>query len=363
MATVDKDWRSNFTNEKEGWHMYFSHLMLCDRREGLSSQERYEQQLAEVRLLEELPYWCCWFAEHHFAGYALMPDCLLMAAAAARETRRIRLGAGVVVLPFQHHPIRVAEQVAMVDCLSNGRLELGFGRGYQPHEFTGFGVRLEDSQERFEQTLRVITTALDLLDDFTYETPLFKGEHVSIWPRPVQRPIPYWGAAISDASFLRYGTLGWPILTFPANQPPEVIKAQLDTYRRAYHEYGHDPAHMRIGLTLFTYVAEDANEAHETFERGMAHYFGFLHSITANAEAAQHQVYNSIPTTARLSGSPAQVVTRLHELTDYFGVTDIINITQFRGYLAHEQVLRSIWLFAEQVMPTFQPITTSDAAG
>ena len=160
--------------------MYYSHLMLCDRREGLSSQERYEQQLEEVRLLEELGYWCCWFAEHHFAGYALMPDCLLMAAAAARETTRIRLGAGVVVLPFQHHPIRVVEQAAMVDCLSHGRLELGFGRGYQPHEFTGFGITLEEGHDRFEQALRVIVQALDQLDDFTYDSPLFKGERITI---------------------------------------------------------------------------------------------------------------------------------------------------------------------------------------
>ena len=109
--------------------MHFSHLVLCDRREGQSSQERYEQQLAEVRLMDQLGYWACWFAEHHFAGYALVPDCLLMAAAAARETRRIRLGTGVVVLPFQHHPIRVVEQAAMVDCLSGGRLELGSGVG------------------------------------------------------------------------------------------------------------------------------------------------------------------------------------------------------------------------------------------
>ena len=160
--------------------MYYSHLMLCDRREGLSSQERYEQQLEEVRLMEELGYWCCWFAEHHFAGYALMPDCLLMAAAAARETTRIRLGAGVVVLPFQHHPIRVVEQAAMVDCLSHGRLELGFGRGYQPHEFTGFGITLEEGHDRFEQGLRVIVQALDQLDDFTYDSPLFKGERITI---------------------------------------------------------------------------------------------------------------------------------------------------------------------------------------
>jgi alkanesulfonate monooxygenase SsuD/methylene tetrahydromethanopterin reductase-like flavin-dependent oxidoreductase (luciferase family) len=339
--------------------VYFSHLMLCDRREGLSSQERYEQLIEEVRLLEELGYWCCWFAEHHFAGYALMPDCLLMAAAAARETSRIRLGAGVVVLPFQHHPIRVAEQAAMVDCLSHGRLELGFGRGYQPHEFAGFGLTLEEGHDRFDQALHVVVKALEQPDDLTYDTPLFRGKHVTIWPRPVQRPIPRWGAAISDASFLRYGQLGWPILTFPANQPPELLKAQIDSYRRVYREAGHDPNRMRIGLTMFTYVAEDADEAHATFERGMAHYFGFLHRITTEAEAVQHDVYESLPTTARLSGSPAQVVQRLRELIDDFGITDIVNVTQFRGYLTHEQVLGSIRLFAEQVMPAFQPVTVS----
>ena len=235
-----------------------------------------------------------------------------MAAAAARETKRIRLGAGVVVLPFQHHPIRVAEQAAMVDCLSHGRLELGFGRGYQPHEFTGFGVTLEESQDRFEQALGVVTQALDQDDDLTYATPLFKGEHVTIWPRPVQRPIPYWGAAISEASFTRYGQLGWPILTFPANQPPELLKAQLDTYRRVYRECGHDPARMRIAPTMFTYVAEDADEAHATFERGMAHYFGFLHRITTDAEVVQHHVYDSIPTTARLSGRRCRTAAPRH---------------------------------------------------
>jgi alkanesulfonate monooxygenase SsuD/methylene tetrahydromethanopterin reductase-like flavin-dependent oxidoreductase (luciferase family) len=116
---------------------------------------------------------------------------------------------------------------------------------------------------------------------------------------------------------------------------------------------------MRIGLTMFTYVAEDADEAHATFERGMAHYFGFLHRITTEAEAVQHDVYESLPTTARLSGSPAQVVQRLREVVDYFDVTDIVNVTQFRGYLTHEQVLSSIRLFAERVLPVFQPAIPS----
>src|SRR4029434_4087937 len=132
--------------------------------------------------------------------------------------------------------------------------------------------------------------------------------------------------------------------------------------RRVYRECGHDPARMRIALTMFTYVAEDADEAHATFERGMAHYFGFLHRITTDAEVVQHHVYDSIPTTARLSGSPEQVIARLRTLIDDFGVSDIVNITQFRGYLTHEQIVRSIRLFAEQVMPVFPLTTTLTAA-
>lgn len=334
---------------------YFSQLVLCDRREGQSSQERYEQQLAEVRLMDQLGYWACWFAEHHFAGYALVPDCLMMAAAAARETRRIRLGAGVVVLPFQHHPIRVVEQAAMVDCLSGGRLELGLGRGYQPHEFLGFGVKLEESQARFDQSLGVVRQALAQLDGLSYSTPLFQGHGASIWPKPVQNPIPCWGASISEASFARYGALGWPILTFPANQKPEVLRSQIDTYRRVYREHGHDPARMRVALTMFCYLAESGAEANETFERGMEKYFGFLDSITVNAEKQQHSLYDRIPTLARLSGSPEDAVKRLRELIDYFDVTDFLNMSQFAGYLSHEQISRSMRLFAERVMPHFQP--------
>ena len=115
--------------------------------------------MEEVRLIDCLGYGSIWFAEHHFDGYAFIPDAL-MACAAARETQRIRLGAGVVVLPF-HHPVRVAEQAAMVDYLSHGRLLLGIGRGYQPHEFTGFGQHLGESEERYEQGLEVLLRALN----------------------------------------------------------------------------------------------------------------------------------------------------------------------------------------------------------
>src|SRR5438034_5796787 len=155
--------------------VYFSHLMLCDRRQGISSQQRYEQQIEEARLLDALGFHAAWFAEHHFAGYALVPSTMPMLAAVARETRRLRLGAGVVVLPF-HHPLRVAEEAAMVDCLSAGRLDLGVGRGYQPHEFDGWGQTLEESPRRYAEALEIVVRALSEPDGAgDYQTSLFHG--------------------------------------------------------------------------------------------------------------------------------------------------------------------------------------------
>lgn len=331
--------------------MRFGQLMLCDRREGVSSQTRYEQLMEEVRLLDRLGYWSVWFAEHHFDGYALIPDTFVWCAAAARETKRILLGTGVVVLPFQH-PVRVAEQAAMVDCLSGGRLLLGVGRGYQPHEFKGFGQTLEDSQARYDQALPVILRGL-AESGLSYNSgEYWQGEQVTAWPKPVQTPIPMWGAAISEASFQRFGKLGWPILTFPSSTPPEKLKTQFDLYRSTFLEHGHPPENLRIAATMFTYVSDDADEANQTFERAIGGYFEHLDTLTRNAES-QQRLYDRLPITARLSGDPAEVIDRLESVRSYLGITDVLNVTHFAGGLTHEQTLRSMELFGSRVMPFF----------
>ena len=331
--------------------MQFGHLMLCDQRQGISSQVRYEQLMEEVRLMDSLGYGSVWFAEHHFDGYALIPDALMACAAAARETQHIRLGAGVVVLPF-HHPVRVAEQAAMVDCLSHGRLLLGIGRGYQPHEFTGFGQRLDESRERYDQAVGVLLRALNE-SGFSYDSGgLWQGERVTAWPKPVQCPVPIWGAALSEASFVRFGKLGWPILSFPSSTAPEKLKRQFDLYRATYLQHGHPLEHMRIAATMFTYVSQNAEEAHQTFEHAMGTYFSHLDALTRSAEAEQ-RLYDGLPTTARLSGDPAQVIESLRAIRDDLGITDVINVTHFAGSLSHEQTLNSITLFAHEVIPAF----------
>lgn len=331
--------------------MRFGHVMLCDRREGVSSQARYEQLMEEVRLLDQLGYWSVWFTEHHFDGYALIPDTFVWCAAAARETRQILLGTGVVILPFQH-PVRVAEQAAMVDCLSGGRLLLGVGRGFQPHEFAGFGQTLEDSQARYDQALPVVLRGLEE-SGWSYDSGgYWKGEQVTAWPKPVQTPIPIWGAAISEASFQRFGKLGWPILTFPSSTLPEKLKSQFDLYRSTFLDHGHPPENLRISASMFTYVSDDADEANQTFERAMGDYFEHLDSLTRTAES-QQRLYDRLPTTARLSGDPAQVIDSLEKTRRYLGITDVLNVTHFAGGLTHEQTLRSMELFASRVIPSF----------
>ena len=114
---------------------------------------------------------------------------------------------------------------------------------------------------------------------------------------------------------------------------------------------------MRIAATMFTYLDEDRQEANRTFERAMGRYFGHLDNLTRSAESEQ-RLYDRLPTTARLSGDPSQVVADLRKVQDYLGITDVLNVTHFAGELTHQQTLRSIELFAREVMPAFPAVNS-----
>ena len=149
--------------------MRFSTQNLLSLREGQSHAQVYANTLDECRLAEELGFHTVWLAEHHFSPYGIAPSLPVLAAAVARETRRVRIGTAVVVAPFAH-PIRIAEEWAMVDILSEGRLDFGIGRGYQPAEFRGLGISMEKTRERFDESLELIRRA------WTEERCTFEGE-------------------------------------------------------------------------------------------------------------------------------------------------------------------------------------------
>jgi alkanesulfonate monooxygenase SsuD/methylene tetrahydromethanopterin reductase-like flavin-dependent oxidoreductase (luciferase family) len=145
----------------------FGQFFLLEQFTGRTESEVYRDSLEQIQVADELGYHTAWLAEHRFSPYGIMPDTLLFGAAVAATTTRIRIGTAVVVLPF-HHPILIAEQTAMLDVLSNGRFDFGVGRGYQAQEFRSFNIDMDESRERFEETLNIIQ-GLWATDNFSYQ--------------------------------------------------------------------------------------------------------------------------------------------------------------------------------------------------
>ena len=134
--------------------MRFGLFFLLERPENGNDLEIYKNSMEQIRVADELGYDYVWLAEHRFTRYGVAPDVLVLGAWAAAATKRLRIGTAVIVLPF-HNPILLAEQVAMVDCLSAGRYDFGTGRGYQAGEYRGLGIPMEESRTRYEEVMDI----------------------------------------------------------------------------------------------------------------------------------------------------------------------------------------------------------------
>jgi alkanesulfonate monooxygenase SsuD/methylene tetrahydromethanopterin reductase-like flavin-dependent oxidoreductase (luciferase family) len=187
---------------------------LFENPAGRTERDIVHEQLTLMRAAETYGFDSVWPAEHHFTEYGYCASPALSLAALALETRRVRLGTGVVVLPL-NHPLRVAEDFALLDLMSDGRVDLGVGRGYQPLEFTRYGVDQTRTREMFHEAVEVIRRA------WTEETVTFHGAHyrfegVPVRPRPLQRPHPpIWmaGGVLRGADRYR------PVLSGPRRGP------------------------------------------------------------------------------------------------------------------------------------------------
>ncbi|MEV4090036.1 LLM class flavin-dependent oxidoreductase, partial [Nonomuraea fuscirosea] len=205
--------------------MKFSTFHLFHRFDGQSFKDVYDYHLELIELAEELGFDGVRLAEHHFRDYGVVPNLFTMLAHAAARTTDLRLGTGIVVLPL-HDPVHVAEEAALVDVLSGGRLELGIGRGYQSFEFEGFGIDLAEARDRFNEALEVIV-GLWTQDSYQHEGKFYKtGAEVSLVPRPLQSPHPALHvAAVSPETVTMYAERGLPILADPAAPFRKVVKA------------------------------------------------------------------------------------------------------------------------------------------
>src|SRR5512132_449854 len=168
--------------------MRFGTFFFFQAAPGLTHEEVVHRELEQMEWTEELGFDQIWLTEHHFIDYGLSVDPAALASAAASRTRRIRIGLAAAILPF-HHPLRLAEQMALVDIISGGRLDVGVGRGNRPAEFRGFRVPQEQSRDRFDEAVEIMQRAWTE-ERFSYDGRFFQVPELSVIPKPVQKPHP-----------------------------------------------------------------------------------------------------------------------------------------------------------------------------
>ncbi len=332
--------------------------------EGKSNSQLLGEVVEQAIAAEELGFDRIWLAEHHFSRYGILGSPLVFAAAIAQATKRIRIGTAVLVLPF-YHPLRLAEECALVDVLSGGRLDIGYGRGYQPKEFAGFGANPAESREVTEETIAIMKLA------WTRERFSFKGKHfdindVEVHPRPLQQPHPpLFMAASSPESFEKAGREGLRILTAPSFTPLNRVTELFEIYVAALAQAGHSSEEFERPILLQTYIGENEQDALATPEPYAMWYQRMLGKLVPGADGKLPAGYESW---SKISENIARVtydevrehgavfetseaaIVKLRRIQDAAGITEFIAWFNFGG-IRHEQVLGSMERFAKNVIP------------
>jgi len=351
----------------------FSLSQIPDQTERVAA---FDADLKQFELAEELGYDTVWIAEHLFSTYGVVTSTQVYAAAIAQRTKRVRIGMAVVVIPF-NHPLRTASDFALVDILSHGRLDFGAGRAYQPHEFKGLGVPMEESREMFNEGLDVVVKAWTQ-DKITHKGKFWTiSDPVEVLPKPVQKPHPpIYQATISPESFEQAAEHGWNLqfaAPFTYRTYREAWMDQLEAHCRRYEglcqERGRDPkAAQRMMLVPF-FVHEDAKRAKEIYK---PHVEWFYEKVSANQLAGAPAPVKGYELTmvegkktremgylafdkldqygALVADSPEGCIAKLREMKQRFGITEFVLWFSIGG-MDPAECERAMRLTRERVMP------------
>ncbi|MET7550928.1 LLM class flavin-dependent oxidoreductase [Streptomyces sp. NPDC005500] len=366
---------------KFGWFVYF-------QERGIPTADMYNEYLQEIQLADRLGYDEVWLAEHHFSHYATLPSPNTLLAAIAALTSRIRLGNMVTVLPL-YNPLRLAEEIGMIDQLSNGRFNLGIGSGVAPEEFTRYHMPMSEAKPRFNEALQVLLTSFTQ-DRFDFDGQFYHYRDVELVPKPVQQPYPPLCQAVFSGDSTRWcAERNIPIAriyeTFDdAREKAALYRALAPGYTRPPTPQSGSPSFIdsypgQPSVRFFrpVYVAETTEQAMaEAIPEFYRHFVRF-----AGADREPHQE----PTPDRwrylvgralkqlgphdfeqldaedivIFGDPQRVREKIERLHREAGMDHFVGIFAF-GNLSHERVSRSLELFAEHVM---QPLTPASGMG
>jgi alkanesulfonate monooxygenase SsuD/methylene tetrahydromethanopterin reductase-like flavin-dependent oxidoreductase (luciferase family) len=340
---------------------------------GHDHAEIIRRELEQMEWAEELGFDEVWLTEHHFIDYGLSVDPAALAAAAASRTRRVRIGLAAAILPF-HHPLRLAEQLALVDILAGGRLDVGVGRGNRPAEFAGYRVPQEESRERFDEAVEVMRRAWTE-ERFSHAGRFFRFDDVRVIPKPVQTPHPpLYQVCVSKDGIENTALRGWPMLNSVLYGPVDQLATNRDVYVDTLRKAGRTEAEIaallgRWGVSRQIYVAdtdaralEQARPYEEWYQASFRRFViperiedahpSLQPGFRAMAERLSRVTWDGLVRETLAFGSPdtvARHVARMREM----GVGQILCWMNFGG-LPQASIRRSMELFAREVMPRFR---------
>ncbi|WP_458413493.1 LLM class flavin-dependent oxidoreductase [Schinkia sp. CFF1] len=329
-------------------------------------ERAYGEMLEQIQYGEELGFESVWLAEHHFSAYGTMPSPQVAAAAISQITEKMDIGLGVSILNFDN-PVRIAEDYAMVDQLSKGRLKFGAGRGYQPSEAKGLNISLERTRERYWEYVEIIQ-GLWNNDTFSYNGEFYQFENLRLVPKPVQKRIPFYHACISPESFDLVVEKGCSeFMVTPTLMVMDDVLAYTKRTRERLLQKGINPSiHMNLQMN----IADSTDQAIKNVETEMKRYFEMVLKLIPGAKGTQAPAtYERFAEVASEFDGPLNVgalndsgvalladskeaVTRL-EAVENAGVTSMS--CWFRmGDMEHRKVMKAMKRFADEVMPYFK---------
>jgi alkanesulfonate monooxygenase SsuD/methylene tetrahydromethanopterin reductase-like flavin-dependent oxidoreductase (luciferase family) len=337
--------------------------------------EQYESYLNQLTSAESLGFDIIGVNEHHQTAYGMMPAPNLIASALIQRTKKIRIAILGRALPLTNNPMFIAEELAMLDTLSRGRIIAGFVRGIGT-EYHATGINPAHSHERFQEAHDLIVAAWTKPGPFAFEGEHYNFRYVNLWPRPYQRPRPpIWIPSQGSSETVRWAAAPerkYPFLvTFSAF---DLVKRYLNTYADQARQFGYEPSGSQLGWAVPVYVADTDEQAKQEAGSAIESLFnqflpnpwemllppGYMSLSSMKATMKARRSLGSRPRTqtaadlissgTALIGSPKTVVEKIKRMQDETGFDNLVSMLQF-GTLSDELTNRNMQMFASEVMP------------
>ena len=348
--------------------MEFGSFVEFHRREGGSFADAFQESFEHIDMAESLGLDGVWLSEAHFNPVrSVLSSPHSIAAAIAGRTTRLKIGTAVSIIPLGN-PLRMAEETATIDQISQGRFEFGVGRSGLPGSYEGYGMSYAESRERFFEYLEIIIKAWTQ-ERFSHQGKYFSYDNVCLVPKPVQSPHPVVRiAATTSETFPVIAKMGFPIFIGVRTLNLDVVAGQVAQYRQVWEESGHQRP-VDISLRLPVYIADTKEqamaEAEDSFMRQFKRLSGALSASASSAGAAPSEIraergqqlaelsWDDVVGRKALVGTPDMVIEQLQHMKETLHLSAVVAEFNAGEHIPRENIARSLHLLCEKVAPAF----------